>query len=150
MTKLLPLMLLALLALGAAALIHDGSAKASPGAQSRSLPSQDGSQPQTMEAFLTGVTKDVDAYWTKEFKDSKLPEPKVKYAWIPEGYTAASACGDEDGGSMGDSAAAYCPGDDTVYIALHHQTLAYAMKRDFDIQVSPENQVHMKFIAAKP
>jgi len=40
--------------------------------------------------------------------------------------------------------------DDTVYIALHHQTLAYAMKRDLDIQVSPENQVHMKFIAAKP
>ena len=40
--------------------------------------------------------------------------------------------------------------DDTVYIALHHQTLAYAMKRDLDIQVSPENTVHMKFIAAKP
>ena len=39
--------------------------------------------------------------------------------------------------------------DDTVYIALHHQTLAYAMKREFDIQVSPDNQVHMKFIAAK-
>jgi uncharacterized protein len=124
MTKLLPLTLLALLALGAAALVHDGSAKASPGAQSLSLPSQDGSQPQTMEAFLTGVTKDVDAYWTKEFKDAKLPEPKVKYAWIPEGYTAASACGDDDGGggSMGDSAAAYCPGDDTIYISQKFAT----------------------------
>ena len=40
-------------------------------------------------------------------------------------------------------------GDETVYIALHHQTLAYAMKSDLDIQVSPENQVHMKFVAAK-
>jgi peptide/nickel transport system substrate-binding protein len=39
--------------------------------------------------------------------------------------------------------------DDTVYIALHHQTLAYAMKRDLDIPVSPEHQVHMKFIASK-
>jgi peptide/nickel transport system substrate-binding protein len=39
--------------------------------------------------------------------------------------------------------------DDTVYIALHHQTLAYAMKRDLDIPVSPDNQVHMKFIAPK-
>jgi peptide/nickel transport system substrate-binding protein len=39
--------------------------------------------------------------------------------------------------------------DETVYIALHHQTLAYAMKKDLDIQVSPENAVHMKFIAAK-
>ena len=39
--------------------------------------------------------------------------------------------------------------DETVYIALHHQTLAYAMKRDLDIPVSPDNAVHMKFVAAK-
>jgi len=39
--------------------------------------------------------------------------------------------------------------EETIYIALHHQMLAYAMKSDLDIQVSPENQVHMKFIAAK-
>jgi peptide/nickel transport system substrate-binding protein len=41
-------------------------------------------------------------------------------------------------------------GEETVYIALHHQMLAYAMKRDLDIGVSPDNQVHMKFIAPKP
>jgi hypothetical protein len=35
------------------------------------------------------------------------------------------------------------------YIALHHQMLAYAMKRDIEIPVSPENTVHMKFVAAK-
>jgi len=35
------------------------------------------------------------------------------------------------------------------YIALHHQMLAYAMKRDLNIPVSPENTVHMKFVAAK-
>jgi peptide/nickel transport system substrate-binding protein len=39
--------------------------------------------------------------------------------------------------------------EETTYIALHHQALAYAMKNDLDIQVSPENTVHMKFIAAK-
>ena len=39
--------------------------------------------------------------------------------------------------------------DETIYIATHHQMLAYAMTRDFDIPVSPENQVHVKFIAAK-
>jgi peptide/nickel transport system substrate-binding protein len=39
--------------------------------------------------------------------------------------------------------------EDTIYIALHHQTLAYAMKRDLDIPVSPDNVVHMKFTAAK-
>jgi peptide/nickel transport system substrate-binding protein len=35
------------------------------------------------------------------------------------------------------------------YIALHHQTLAYAMKRDLHIPVSPDNVVHMKFVGAK-
>ena len=39
--------------------------------------------------------------------------------------------------------------DETNYIALHHQMLAYAMKRDIDIPVSPDNAVFMKFVAAK-
>jgi peptide/nickel transport system substrate-binding protein len=39
--------------------------------------------------------------------------------------------------------------EETIYIALHHQALAYAMKRDLDVPVSPENTVHMKFAAAK-
>ena len=40
-------------------------------------------------------------------------------------------------------------GEETIYIPLHHQALAYAMKRDLDVPVSPENTVHMKFTAAK-
>src|SRR4029453_4318083 len=102
-------------------LVHGGSAKASPGAQNLAL---GGDRPQTMEQFLTGVTQDVDAYWTTVFKDAKLPEPKVSYAWIPAGYTAASACGDGDG-AMGDSAAAYCSGDDTIYISQKFATDIY-------------------------
>ena len=39
--------------------------------------------------------------------------------------------------------------EETIYLALHHQQLAYAMKSELDIPVSPDNQVHMKFIAAK-
>ena len=74
------------------------------------------SEPQTMEEFLTAATTDVDAYWTKVFADSDLAEPRVSYAWIPAGRTAASACGGESG-TLGDSAAAYCPGDDTIYIS---------------------------------
>ena len=81
-------------------------------------------QPTTMEQFLTAVTKDVDAYWTKTFKASGLPEPRVSYKWIPAGQTAASACGDEDG-TLGDSAAAYCPGDDTIYISEKFATDIY-------------------------
>jgi len=81
-------------------------------------------QPTTMEQFLTGVTKDVDAYWTKTFKASGLPEPRVGYTWIPAGQTVASACGDADG-TLGDSAAAYCPGDDTIYISEKFATDIY-------------------------
>ena len=76
----------------------------------------DEAQPQTIEQFLTTVTKDVDRYWTSVFEDVGLPEPRVGYAWIPAGQTAASAC-DGDGGTMGDSAAAYCSADDTIYIS---------------------------------
>jgi uncharacterized protein len=72
-----------------------------------------GEQPQNVEQFLTSVTADVDAYWTKAFEGAGLPEPRVGYHWIPAGQTADSACG----AGMGDSAAAYCPADDTIYIS---------------------------------
>lgn len=39
--------------------------------------------------------------------------------------------------------------EETNYIALHHQMLAYAMKSDLDIPVSPENTVLIKYVAAK-
>ena len=114
-----------LLALAAATLPH-GSAEADdrPAARNLIIGSADSAQPQDMEQFLTAVTKDVDAYWTKTFADAGLPEPRVGYAWIPAGQTAASACGGEDG-SMGDSAAAYCPGDDTIYISQRFATDIY-------------------------
>lgn len=39
--------------------------------------------------------------------------------------------------------------EETVYIAIHNQMLAYAMKADIDIPVHPENQPHMKFVSFK-
>jgi peptide/nickel transport system substrate-binding protein len=39
--------------------------------------------------------------------------------------------------------------DETVYIALHHQMVAHAMKNDLDIPVRPDNWVYMKMTAAK-
>src|SRR3954447_11200315 len=107
---------LALLAIGGA-VWHSGAAKA------YEQRSRDG-QPQTMDEFLTAVTKDVDGYWTKVFQDSGLPEPRVSYDWIPAGQTAASVCGDESG-TLGDSAAAYCSGDDTIYISQKFATDIY-------------------------
>jgi len=97
---------------------------ANSGSHDLILGSKDSAQPKNMEEFLTGVIKDVDAYWTKVFKESNLPEPKVNYKWIPEGQTAASACGAADG-TLGDSAAAYCQGDDTMYISLKFATDIY-------------------------
>jgi predicted metalloprotease len=122
----------ALLPVLAGAGLYAGSAKADATAapasgstaQNLILGSKDSAQPQNMEQFLTAVTKDVDAYWTKAFADSGLPEPKVSYKWIPAGQTAASACGDADG-TLGDSAAAYCPGDDTIYISQKFATDIY-------------------------
>jgi uncharacterized protein len=91
------------------------------GAHDLILGSKESAQPKNMEQFLTAVTKDIDSYWTKVFKESGLPEPRVSYDWIPAGQTAASACGDGSG-TLGDSAAAYCPGDDTIYISQKFAT----------------------------
>jgi hypothetical protein len=116
-----------LLALGAAVY-----GLGSPNADDRTTPTgnglvvkgQDGARPTTMAQFLTAVTKDVDAYWTKTFAAAGRPEPKVDYKWIPAGQTVASACGDEDG-RLGDDAAAYCPEDDTIYISEKFATDIY-------------------------
>ena len=34
--------------------------------------------------------------------------------------------------------------EELIYLPLHHQMLAYAMKKDLDVQVSPDNVVHIK------
>ena len=39
--------------------------------------------------------------------------------------------------------------DETIYIPLHDQLLAYAMKSDLNVPVSPDNYVHMKFAAPR-
>jgi len=88
------------------------SADAPPPAAQQDLVLGNQSQDMSMDQFLTGVTKDVDAYWTRVFKDEGRSEPRVSYAWIPAGQAASSACG-----TQGASAAAYCPADDTIYIS---------------------------------
>jgi uncharacterized protein len=69
-------------------------------------------QPTTIDAFLTDVLRSVDAYWTRTFEASGLPEPRVRYSWVPPGAGVRSACG-----VLADDAAAfYCPADDTIYV----------------------------------
>jgi predicted metalloprotease len=107
----------ALLALGGA-MLYLGSARADSKPQQLVLPS--GEQPTGMESFLTSVTKDVDTYWTKQFKAAGLDEPRVSYQWIPDGQSASSACG-----GAGADAAAYCRADDTIYISEAFATAIY-------------------------
>jgi uncharacterized protein len=116
--------------LGAAGLSKGAAhADVKPAGHSLTVGGEKSAQPQTMEAFLTAVTKDVDTYWTGVFKDAGRSEPRVSYDWIPAGQTAASVCGDENG-QLGDSAAAYCPGDDTIYISQAFATEIYNGRLD--------------------
>jgi uncharacterized protein len=62
--------------------------------------------------FMTDVIERVDAYWTETLRANDLPEPRVNYAWIPPGRVIDSACGE-----AGETAAFYCPGDDTIYVS---------------------------------
>jgi peptide/nickel transport system substrate-binding protein len=39
--------------------------------------------------------------------------------------------------------------DETLYLPIHHQALAYAMKNAVDVPVDPENQPKLKYIAYK-
>lgn len=94
--------------------LYSGTASAGGGAQAFVLGDSAGgaSESRTADEFLTAVTTDVDAFWTRQFEAAGLNEPRVRYAWIPEGQRVSSACGELD-----ETAAAYCPGDDTIYIS---------------------------------
>ena len=80
----------------------------SPQVQSRGNTESD-----TIDRYMTGVIEDVDRYWTKTFAASDLPEPRVRYFWVPPGAREPTACGTP----ADDNAAFYCPADDTIYVA---------------------------------
>jgi uncharacterized protein len=65
-----------------------------------------------MEAFLTTVVQNVDAYWRETLRENGVTEPSVFYFWVPPGREAESECG-----PAGDDAAFYCPADDTIYVS---------------------------------
>jgi predicted metalloprotease len=69
--------------------------------------------PQTIDAFLTDVLRNVDGYWTRTFRASGLPEPSVSYDFFPPGTIRRSGCGV----AAGSDAAFYCPADDTIYVS---------------------------------
>jgi predicted metalloprotease len=66
----------------------------------------------TIDAFLTDVLRSVDRYWTRTFRASGMPEPRVGYSWIPPGRGQLTRCGVP----ADEYAAFYCPADDTIYV----------------------------------
>jgi hypothetical protein len=76
---------------------------------------------ETIDGFLTDVLRSVDAYWTRTFAENGLPEPRVRYAWVEPGRVLLSGCG----APADDSAAFYCPADDTIYVAQRFAAALY-------------------------
>ena len=79
-------------------------------------------EPTTIDAFLTDLLRDIDAYWTRTLKESGLPEPQIRYHWVAPGRRVLTGCGEP----ADDRAAFYCPADDTVYVAQRFAADLYA------------------------
>jgi len=75
--------------------------------------SQGSNEAETIDAFMTRILTSVDRYWTRTFAAAGLPEPRVGFSAIPPGGRRLSSCGT----IADDSAAFYCPADDTIYMA---------------------------------
>jgi len=85
--------------------------RAGPATRSPSARGRVGST--TVDAFLTDVLESVDAYWTRTLAAAGRPTPRVSYSWVEPGRRLRSDCG----AVADDTAAFYCPADDTIYIA---------------------------------
>jgi predicted metalloprotease len=80
-------------------------------------------QTDTMEGYLTTVLNHVAQYWTAVYRANGYPdaESAVSYRWVRQGESFTTGCGNPDGTPSivdADSAASYCPADDTVYLGV--------------------------------
>jgi predicted metalloprotease len=78
-------------------------------------------EPETIDAFLTDLLRDIDGYWTRTLTANDLPAPRIRYDWVPPGTPHATGCGH----IADDRAAFYCPTDDTVYVAQQFAAQLY-------------------------
>jgi predicted metalloprotease len=83
--------------------------------------SRGSNEPATIDVFMTRVLDNIDRYWTRTFAAADLPEPSVSFAAVPPGAVRITACGN----AATDSAAFYCPGDDTIYVAQRFAAALY-------------------------
>jgi uncharacterized protein len=96
--------------------VLDDLRKAVPEATPQTRPPASRGRTETarVEGYLLEVLRSVDAYWTRTLTAAGRPEPRVAYVWVRPGDILRTGCGV----AADDSAAFYCPGDDTVYVAV--------------------------------
>src|SRR3954469_6240037 len=75
-----------------------------------------GGRPQTTqgEGFPDEGLASGDSYWTKTLTAAGRPEPRIARVWVEPGDILRTGCGV----AADDSAAFYCPNDDTIYVAV--------------------------------
>jgi predicted metalloprotease len=83
--------------------------------------SQGSNEPETIDRFMQRVLENIDAYWTRTFAAANLPEPRVAFAPVAPGRAQLTSCGT----LADDSAAFYCPADDTIYVAQQFAAALY-------------------------
>jgi predicted metalloprotease len=96
--------------------VLDDLRQAVPEATPRTQPPASRGRTETtrVEGYLLEVLRSVDAYWTKTLTAAGRPEPRVSYVWVEPGDILRTGCGV----AADDSAAFFCPSDDTVYVAV--------------------------------
>jgi predicted metalloprotease len=68
--------------------------------------------PSAIAPFLDKVLTSVDTYWRETDAAAGRPAPSVGHVWVVPGARINTACGVQ----AADSAAFYCPADDTIYV----------------------------------
>jgi uncharacterized protein len=96
--------------------ILDDLQRAVPEATPQTEPPESEGRTETtrVEGYLLDVLRSVDRYWTQTLAAAGRPEPRVSYVWVEPGQILRTGCGV----AADDSAAFYCPSDDTVYVAV--------------------------------
>jgi predicted metalloprotease len=75
-------------------------------------PGRAAAAPTPIAPFLDNVLASVDTYWHQTDAAQGRPAPSVQHVWVAPGAQVPTGCG----ASAGDTAAFYCPSDDTIYI----------------------------------
>jgi predicted metalloprotease len=77
--------------------------------------------PAPITPLLDDVLASVDAYWHQTLASEGRPAPSVQHVWVVPGGGLNTGCGVQ----AGDTAAFYCPADDTIYIGQAFASAIY-------------------------